>query len=78
MFEQFRKAGIPLKASFTRDSIKSQLRIANKLGVRFTLILGQREALDGNIILRDMESSVQETLPLEGIVETIKKKLKEK
>ncbi len=78
LFEQFRKAGIPLKASFTRDSIKSQLRIANKLGVRFTLILGQREALDGNIILRDMESSVQETLPLEGITETIKKRLKEK
>ncbi|MBI4117190.1 MAG: histidine--tRNA ligase [Parcubacteria group bacterium] len=78
IFEQFRKAGIPLKASFTRDSIKSQLRIANRLGTRFTLILGQREALDGNIILRDMESSVQETLPLEGIVETIKKRLKEK
>ena len=78
LFEQFRKAGVPLKASFTRDSIKSQLRIANRLGVRFTLILGQREALDGNIILRDMESSVQETLPLEGAVETIKKRLKEK
>lgn len=78
LFEQFRKAGIPLKASFTRDSIKSQLRIANRLGTRFTLILGQREALDGNIILRDMESSVQETLPLDGIVETIKKRLKEK
>ena len=77
-FEQFRKAGIPLKASFTRDSIKSQLRIANRLGIRFTLILGQREALDGNIILRDMESSVQETLPLDGIVETIKKRLKDK
>ena len=78
MFEHFRKAGIPLKASFSRDSIKSQLRIANKLGVRFTLILGQREALDGSIILRDMESSVQETIPLEGIVDTVKKRLKEK
>ena len=78
LFEQFRKAGIPLKASFSKDSIKSQLRIANRLGVRFTLILGQREALDGNIILRDMESSVQETLPLEQITETVKKRLKEK
>ena len=78
LFEQFRKAGIPLKASFTRDSIKSQLRIANKIGVKFTLILGQREALDGNIILRDMESSVQETIPLEQITETVKKRLKER
>ena len=78
LFEQFRKAGIPLKASFTRDSIKSQLRIANKIGVRFTLILGQRETLDGNIILRDMESSVQETIPLDQITEIVKKRLKEK
>lgn len=78
IFDQLKKAGIPIKASFGKDSIKTQLRIANKLGVRFTLIFGQREALDGNIILRDMESSVQEILPLEKISEIIKKRLKEK
>lgn len=77
LFEQFRKAGIPIEASFGRNSIKSQLRIANRIGVRFTLILGQREALDGNVILRDMESSIQETIPLEEIVQVVKKRLKE-
>ena len=78
LFEELRKSGIPIQASFGRDSIKSQLRIANKLGAFFTLILGQREALDGNVILRDMESSAQELIRLEDVVEEIRKRLKDK
>lgn len=76
LFESFRKAGIEAKSSLGRDSIKSQLRIANRLGVTFTLIFGQKEALDGTIILREMDSGVQETIPLEKIVDEVKKRLK--
>ena len=75
LYESFRKAGIDTKSSLGRDSIKSQLRIANRLGVRFALIFGQKEALDGTIILREMDTGVQETIPLEKIVE-VKKRLK--
>lgn len=78
VFEEFRRAGVPIQASFGRDSIKSQLRIANRIGVKFTLILGQKEAIDKNIILRDMESSIQETLRMDNIVEEVKKRLREK
>lgn len=76
LFESLRRAGVETKSSLGRDSIKSQLRIANRLGVKFTLILGQKEALDGTIILRDMDASTQETIPLEKIVEEVKKRLK--
>ena len=76
LYESFRKAGIEAKSSIGRDSIKSQLRIANRLGVRFALIFGQKEALDGTIILREMDTGVQETIPLEKIVDEIKKRLK--
>ena len=76
LFESFRKAGIEAKSSLGRDSIKSQLRIANRLEVKFTLIFGQKEALDGTIILREMDSGVQETIPVEKIVEEVKKRLK--
>ena len=76
LYESFRKAGIDTKSSLGRDSIKSQLRIANRLGVRFALIFGQKEALDGTIILREMDTGVQETIPLEKIVEEVKKRLK--
>ena len=76
LFESFRKAGIEAKSSIGRDSIKSQLRVANRLGVRLALIFGQKEALDGTIILREMDTGVQETIPLEKITDEVKKRLK--
>lgn len=76
LYESFRKAGINAKSSLGRDSIKSQLRIANRLRARFALIFGQKESLDGTIILREMDTGVQETIPLEKIVDEVKKRLK--
>lgn len=76
LFEALRKAGVETKSSLGRDSIKSQLRIAHRLGVKFTLIFGQKEVLDSTIILRDMNASTQETIPLEKIVDEVKKRLR--
>jgi histidyl-tRNA synthetase len=76
LFEELRKHSINAKASFGRDSIKSQLRIANRLGIKHTLIMGQKEALDGTIILREMDSGIQEVIPLDKIPEIIKERLK--
>ena len=44
--------------------------------MRFALIFGQKEALDGTIILREMDTGVQETIPLEKIVDEVKKRLR--
>ena len=76
LFEDFRKHGITARASFGRDSIKSQLRIAHRLGIKYTLIIGQKEALDETVILREMDSGVQETMPMDRILEAVKQRLK--
>lgn len=76
LFESMRKAGIEVKSSLGRDSIKSQLRIAHRLGVRYTLIFGQKEAIDSTIIIREMTTGIQETVLLDKIVEVMKKRLK--
>lgn len=78
LFEQFRAAGIPIMESLGRDSVKSQIKIADRLKIRYTLILGQKEAFEGNIILRDMDSGAQETIRLDKIIDVIKKRLKKK
>lgn len=78
VFEELRKAGIPVKATFGRDSIKSQLRIAHRLDVRYTLIMGQKEALEESIILREMKTGAQESIPVTKIVEVLKQRLKDK
>jgi len=76
LFENLRKSGIEAKSSLGRDSIKSQLRIANRLGIKCTLIFGQKEALEGTIIIREMDTGIQETVLLEKVVDEVKKRLK--
>lgn len=74
LFEEIRHYGIPATVNFAKDSLKAQMEIAAKLGVRFTLILGQKEILDGTVILRDMDSGVQEVIDRRKVVDALKKK----
>ena len=76
LLEDFRKVKIQTAESLGKDSLKAQLKIANKLGVRFTLLLGQKETLEGTIIVRDMKTGSQSTVKIEKIVKEIQKKLK--
>ncbi len=78
LFETLHRAGIVAAESFSRDSIKAQLKIADRLGVKLSLILGQQEALDETIIIRDMQSGVQETVPQGKVIDEIKKRLARK
>ena len=76
LFEEFRKVKILVSESFGRDSLKFQLNKANKLGIRYVLILGQKEALEGTIIIRDMNTGKQETMKIDRVVKEIQKRLK--
>lgn len=76
LFEEFRKAKIPLAESFGRDSLKSQLRLADRLKVEYALIIGQKEALESMVLIRDMKTGKQDIVRLEKAVKEIQKKLK--
>ncbi len=78
LLEEFRKAQIPVAASLGKDSLRPQLREADKMGVKYTLIYGQKEAMEGEIAVRDMESGDQEEVALDKVVQHIKKQLKNK
>ena len=76
VFSELQKNGILVAESFGRGSLKSQMRVANRLGVEVALILGQKEALDETIILKDMISGTQETVTQERLVVSVRKILK--
>lgn len=76
LLEDLRAAGVEARESLGRDSIKSQLKIAEKMGAVIALILGQKEALDNTIIVREIQSGIQETVPQDKLIEFLKKKLK--
>lgn len=75
IFEDFRKANIFTVEAFGKGSLKAQLEMANKLGVFYSLILGQKEVIDGTIIIRDMESGAQEIVDIKKILSIMQKKL---
>lgn len=76
LFEQLRQAGFLVAENLGRDSIKSQLKSADRAGVKVALIMGQKEALEETVILREMTTGVQETIPLNKIIGELKKRLK--
>lgn len=76
LLESFRKAKIRVEESFGRDSLKAQLNRADKIGAKYTLILGQKEALDGVVIIRDMKTGNQEIVKMDKVIERVRKKLK--
>ncbi len=76
LFEEMRRTGIRAAANFSKATLKGQLEVANRLGAGYTLILGQQEIIDGTILLRDMESGMQEVVDFDKAVGEMKKKLK--
>lgn len=75
LFEELRRAGFKVGQLFSKDSLKSQLEEANRLGVKYSLILGQKELSDGTILVRDMESGVQEIIDLNKVRTEMAKRL---
>lgn len=75
MFEELRKAGFKISQGFLHTALKHQLEEAQKMNVRYTLILGQKELMDGTIIIRDMESGAQEVVDGKKIIHEIEKRL---
>ena len=73
--EELRKAHISTRHSLNKDSIRSQLKLADSLKVGLTLIIGQKEALEEKAIIRDMETGSQEILHFSKIVDYIKEKI---
>ncbi len=67
-----RGAGLSVERSVDKK-LKRALEVANKLGARFTLILGDNEINAGIYLLKDMASGEQHSLSKEALLEKLKK-----
>ncbi len=73
MIDTLRKANIPVHQNLASDSLSAQLRAAEAMGVKYTIIMGQKEYVDGTVILRDMDARNQEHVPLEQVAQRLKR-----
>jgi len=72
------QAGIRVTSLMGKGNIQTQLKTASQLNSPLTVIIGDQEVHDKNIILRDMIDRAQETVLDRNIVKMIIQKLDEK
>ncbi len=65
--------GIKAELDLNGRSLKSQMKRADKLGAGYVLIVGEKELEEGSVILRNMNTKEQTAIPIDDIVERIKK-----
>jgi histidyl-tRNA synthetase len=68
--------GIKTEMDFGDKSLKSQMKRADRLGATHVLIVGDNEIKQGSVILRNMTTKEQVSIPIEYVVENIKAKLR--
>ena len=75
LIEEMRNEGIKTMGALGKGAIRNQLSLADKFDVPWTVIIGITEVRDGTAIIRNMEKGTQETVPMEKVVATLKKKI---
>jgi histidyl-tRNA synthetase len=67
ILEILRKSKIPVVQSISKDNLRSQLGIAEKMNLPYTIIFGQKEAMDGTVIVRDMQNRSQKIIKIDDL-----------
>jgi histidyl-tRNA synthetase len=69
---ELRKAGIAVIMATGDKSLRGQMRQADSLDIAYALILGEQEVSKRNVMLRDMRSGEQMTIPSAEIARFLK------
>jgi len=72
LLDELRRVGLSSQCDYRATTLKAHLRQADRLKCRYAILLGDDEANCGSIILRNLESKVQEKIPLFGLPTLLK------
>ena len=63
-----RDAGIPAAAAFEERPLKAQLKMADRSGAAYAVILGEREVATGTATMKPLGGGDQEEVPIGDVV----------
>jgi|GEM_PF-161388 histidyl-tRNA synthetase len=73
VLELLRQASIPVYQALAKDRLGAQVTIVEKYHIPYALIMGQKEAIEKTIIVRDTTTHAQDSVLLEELVKYMKK-----
>ena len=68
---KLREQGLSCEKDFLERSMKAQMKTANRMGAKYTLIVGETELVDKEALIRNMETGEQQSVSFDKIVEYI-------
>ena len=68
---ELRRTGIAAAMDYSDKSLKSQMKRADKLNSSYTLIFGDKEIDEKSVELRNMNTKIQQVLPLDNLRDAI-------
>ena len=71
---QLRKAGIKADCDTVERSVKAQMKYANKIGAKYSVILGDSELESGKVELKEMATSEKSEVALADLLDILKEK----
>lgn len=71
LVNEVRSNGIAVETDYMDRSVKAQMKYSNKLGAKYTVIIGTQELEDNKARVKDMENGEQTELTLDQIAEYI-------
>lgn len=73
VIEILRQAKVPLYQSLSKDKLQGQMAVAENLKIPYTIIMGQKEAMEDSVIVRDMPTRSQNTVKIDELAKYIEK-----
>ncbi|MCK4240760.1 MAG: histidine--tRNA ligase [Candidatus Atribacteria bacterium] len=68
LLQKIRNAGLSADMDYSAKSLKSQMRLANKIGVRYTIIIGEKELSKNMVTLRNMKTKEQKEVKIDNLI----------
>ena len=69
---KLREKGIHTEVYLENKKIKAKMKYADRLGIKYTIVIGEEERQEEKVTLKNMETGEQEKLTIEQAIEKIK------
>lgn len=71
LLQKIRNSGLSADMDYSEGRLKSQMRIANKIGARYTVIVGEEELSKNMVILRNMQTKEQKEVKIDELIDEL-------
>jgi histidyl-tRNA synthetase len=75
LIHKIRDAGLRVEYALSPQAVGKQLKLADSRHARLAVVVGPDERARGEILIKDLRSGSQESVPLLSIVDTLKARI---